>query len=118
MKARLPKGYQSPQGGSNNLEQITRKAQELQEKMQKASEELEKKEYSHTAGGGAVEAVVTGKLEVEKIILNDQAIDKDDKEMLTDLIIAAVNGALRLAKEEKEATMDEISGGLEVPGGF
>ncbi|MDR1466820.1 MAG: YbaB/EbfC family nucleoid-associated protein [Oscillospiraceae bacterium] len=116
MKARLPKKYSS--GNSNNIEAIAKKAQELQEKMQKASDALEEREYSSTSGGGAVEAVVSGKLEVKKIILKDQVVDKDDKDMLADLVVAAVNEALRLAKEEKENTMNEISGGLNVPGGF
>jgi DNA-binding YbaB/EbfC family protein len=116
LKARLPKKYSS--GNSNNIEAIAKKAQELQEKMQKASDALEEREYSSTSGGGAVEAVVSGKLEVKKIILKDQVVDKDDKDMLADLVVAAVNEALRLAKEEKENTMNEISGGLNVPGGF
>jgi len=116
MKARLPKEFNG--GGANNLQQIARQAQKMQEEMQKATDELKEKEYSSTSGGGAIEATVSGDLEVKEIKLKQEVVDPEDTEMLSDLIVAAVNEALRLAKEEKEKTMDKISNGLNVPGMF
>lgn len=115
MKARLPQGFG---GGPNNLQQLARQAQQLQEKMDAASQELEEKEYSATAGGGAVNVVVTGKMEVKSIDLKPEVVDPEDIEMLSDLVIAAVNEALRAAATEKAETMEQLSGGLNMPGLF
>lgn len=116
MKARLPKGYGG--GGAGNMQQIARQAQKMQEAMETATEELEAKEYSSTSGGGAVKVTVTGKLEVKSIEIDPEVIDPDDAEMLSDLIIAATNEALRAASQEKEDTMSALSGGLNIPGLF
>lgn len=115
MKARLPQGFG---GGSNNLQQLAKQAQQLQEKMDAASQELEEKEYSAAAGGGAVNVVVTGKMEVKSITIKPEVVDPEDIEMLSDLVIAAVNEALRTAASEKADTMEQISGGLNMPGLF
>ncbi len=116
MKARLPKNFSN--GGASNIQQLARQAQKMQEEMDAANTELEEKEYSATAGGGAVTAVVTGKMEVKSLDIKKDVVDPEDVEMLSDLVIAAVNEALRNAHEEKVATMDKISGGLNVPGLF
>ncbi|MBQ5398002.1 MAG: YbaB/EbfC family nucleoid-associated protein [Ruminococcus sp.] len=116
MKARLPKGYSN--GGANNMQQIARQAQKMQEAMETATEELEAKEYSATAGGNAVKVTVTGKMEVKAIEIQPEVIDPEDAEMLSDLIIAATNEALRAAATEKEETMTSLSGGLNIPGLF
>jgi DNA-binding YbaB/EbfC family protein len=116
MKARLPKGYGG--GGSNNMQQIARQAQKMQEAMEAATEELEAKEYSATSGGGAVKVTVTGKMEVKSIEIEPEVIDPEDAEMLSDLIIAATNEALREANQEKEDTMGALSGGINLPGIF
>lgn len=92
MKARLPKGYSN---GGGNMQQIARQAQKMQEAMETATEELEAKEYTATAGGNAVKVTVTGKMEVKAIEIEPEVIDPDDAEMLSDLIIAATNEALR-----------------------
>lgn len=115
MKARLPQGFG---GGPNNLQQLAKQAQQLQEKMDAASQELEEKEYSAAAGGGAVNVVVTGKMEVKSITIKPEVVDPEDIEMLSDLVIAAVNEALRTAASEKADTMEQISGGLNMPGLF
>ncbi len=115
MKARLPKGYG---GGSNNMQQIARQAQKMQEAMEAATEELEAKEYCATSGGGAVKVTVTGKMEVKSIEIEPEVIDPEDAEMLSDLIIAATNEALREANQEKEDTMGALSGGINLPGIF
>ncbi len=114
MKARLPQGYGS--NGANNLQQLARQAQKLQEDMDAATAELEAKEYSATAGGNAVSVTVTGKMEVKSIDIKPEVVDPEDVEMLSDLVIAAVNEALRTAATEKNERMEKISGGLNVPG--
>lgn len=115
MKARLPIGMGA---GTPNLQQLARQAQKMQEDMDKANAELEEKEYSSTSGGGAVSVVVTGKLEVKSIDIKPEVVDPDDVEMLSDLVIAAVNQAIRLANDDKNQRMEQISGGLNVPGLF
>ena len=116
MKARLPKGYGG--GGANNIQQLARQAQKIQDDMEAASAELESKEYEAAAGGGAVKVTVTGKLEVVKVDIQPEVVDPEDVEMLSDLIMAAVNEAIRTAAKEKEERMDAISGGLNIPGMF
>ena len=111
MKARLPQGYGG--GGAANLQQLARQAQKMQEQMEAVSAELEEKEYTATAGGDAVKAVVTGKMEIKP-----EVIDPEDAEMLGDLVTAAVNEALRAASQEKEERMSALSGGMNIPGLF
>lgn len=116
MKARLPKGYGG--GGAGNMQQLARQAQKMQEAMETATEELEAKEYSATAGGNAVKVVVTGKMEIKSIDISPEVIDPEDAEMLSDLVMAATNEALRAAANDKEDTMSALSGGLNIPGLF
>ena len=116
MKARLPKGYSN--GGNTNIQQLARQAQKMQEEMDAASKELDEKEYSATAGGGAITAVVKGSLEIKSLEISKDVVDPEDIDMLSDLVIAAVNEAIRNARDEKAETMDKISGGLNVPGLF
>lgn len=116
MKARLPKGYGG--GGNANLQQIARQAQKMQEDMDAANTELEAKEYTATAGGSAVTVVATGKMEIKSIDIKPEVVDPEDIEMLSDLIIAATNEALRAAADDKAETMEKISGGLNLPGMF
>ncbi|MBQ2944267.1 MAG: YbaB/EbfC family nucleoid-associated protein [Ruminococcus sp.] len=119
MKARLPQGYGS--GGASNLQQLARQAQKMQAQMETATEELEAKEYSATSGGGAVKVTVSGKMELTNIEIAQDVVDPDDVEMLSDLVMAAVNEALRAAQDDKEKTMEAISGGMSgmgIPGLF
>jgi DNA-binding YbaB/EbfC family protein len=115
MKARLP---QMNNGGASNLQQLARQAQKLQDQMDEITNELDVKEYSATAGGDAVKATVTGKMEVKAIEIKPEVVDPEDVEMLSDLVLAAVNEALRAAATEKQERMEKISGGLNVPGMF
>lgn len=110
MKARLPKGYGG--GGAGNFQQIARQAQKMQEDMATATEELNNKEYSATAGGNAVKVTVTGEMIVKSIEIEPEVVDPDDVEMLSDLVMAAVNEALRSATKDRDDTMESISGGL------
>lgn len=116
MKARLPQGYGG--GGAANIQQLARQAQKIQDDMATVEKELEEKEYSATAGGNAVKVTVTGKMEVSAIELSPEVVDPEDVEMLTDLIMAATNEALRAASTDKEERMSKISGGLNIPGFF
>ena len=117
MKARLPKGYGGG-GGANNIQQLARQAQKIQDDMEAATAALESKEYEAAAGGGAVKVTVTGKMELTKVEIQPEVVDPDDVEMLADLVMAATNEALRSAAKEKDETMESISGGLNIPGMF
>lgn len=114
MKARLPQGYGG--GGASNLQQIARQAQKMQEQMAQTTKDLEETEYSAASGGDAVRATVTGKMEVKSIEIKPEVVDPEDVEMLSDLVIAAVNEALRAAASDRAERMGKISGGLNVPG--
>ena len=113
MKARIPKG-----GTPSNLQQIAKQAQKMQEEMDVANSQLEEKEYTATAGGGMVDVVVTGKMEVTSINIKPEVVDPEDVDLLSDMIMAATNEALRKATEDKAQTMEKISGGLNIPGLF
>lgn len=116
MKARLPQGY--GKGAPNNMQQLAKQAQQMQDQMEALSAELDEKEYTASAGGDAVKAVVLGKLEVKEIVIKPEVVDPDDVEMLGDLVTAAVNEALRSAEKEKDERMNAISGGLGGLGGL
>ena len=105
-----------PGGGMpGNMNNIMKQAQRMQRQMEESQKELESKEFTAKAGGGAVEVTVTGKKTVSKITIDKEAVDPEDTEMLEDTIMAAVNEALRMADEANEAIMGKMSGGL---GGF
>ena len=116
MKARLPQGYGG--GGAANIQQLARQAQKMQAQMDEASAELAEQEYTAAAGGGAVSVTVTGKMEVKALEIKPEVVDPDDVEMLSDLVTAAVNEALRAAAADKEQTMEKLSGGINIPGLF
>ena len=100
--------------GGINMNMI-KQAQKMQQDMARMQAELEEKEYTAQAGGGMVEAVVTGKRVVKSIKVDPEAVDPDDVEMLQDLIVAAVNEALRTAENDVAASMQSITGGLGLP---
>ena len=105
-----------PGGGMpGNMSNLMKQAQRMQRQMEESAKELETAEITATAGGGAVEVTVTGKKEVTKVKLDPEAVDPDDVEMLEDVIMAAVNEALRKADEASAANMAKLTGGL---GGF
>ena len=106
-----------PGGGMpGNMSNLMKQAQRMQRQMEEAQKELETKEFTAAAGGGAVEVTVTGKKEVVKVKLAEEVVDPEDIEMLQDLIVAATNEALRKAEEENAAMMNRMTGGL--GGGF
>ena len=113
MKARLPKGVG---GGQGNMQSMIKQAQKMQEQMTQLQTELDEREYTAAAGGGAVSCTVSGKREVLRLDIKPEVVDPEDVEMLSDLITAAVNEALRKAVETSEAEMNKITGGLNIPG--
>ena len=103
-------GY--PGGMPGNMNNLMKQAQKMQRQMEEATKELEEKEMTASAGGGVVEVTVSGKKEVTKIKIDPEAVDPDDVEMLEDLIMAAVNEALRKIEEYSQQSMNKITGGL------
>ena len=99
-----------------NMNNLMKQAQRMQRQMEEGQKELETKEFTAAAGGGAVEVTVSGKKEVLKVKLSEEVVDPEDIEMLQDLIVAATNEAMRKADEESAALMSKMTGGL--GGGF
>ena len=89
-----------------------KQAQRIQRQMEEQQKELEAKEFTAAAGGGAVEVTVSGKREVLKVKLAEEVVDPEDIEMLEDLIVAATNEAIRKVDEETGAAMSKLTGGL------
>ena len=108
-----------PGGGMpGNMNNLMKQAQRMQRQMEEAQKELEEKEVTATAGGGAVEVTVSGKHEVTKIKLSEEVVDPDDIEMLEYLIMAATNEAFRKLDEESQSSMAKITGGIGGLGGL
>ncbi len=101
--------------GGGNMNNMIRQAQKMQQDMLKAQEELESKTYEAAAGGGVVSAAVSGKKELVSVAIDPEAVDPDDVEMLQDLIVAAVNEALRKASDDAASQMSRLTGGLNLP---
>jgi len=98
------------------MDEILRQAQLMQSKMAEMQEELARKSVEGSSGGGMVRAVATGKLDLLSISIDKAVVDPDDVEMLQDLITAAVNDALRQARQLAEQEMAGLAGGLKIPG--
>ena len=107
-----------PGGMPGNMNNLMKQAQKMQKQMEENQKALEEKEFTATAGGGAVEVTVSGKREIVKVKLSEEAVDTDDVEMLEDLIVAATNEALRQAEEAAASAMSALTGGLGGLGGF
>ncbi len=105
-------GYGGGGGGGGNMQQLVRQAQKLQEQMAKAQEDLDAKEYTAQAGGGMVTVVATGKRELKSVEIKPECVDPDDVEMLQDMILAAVNEALRSGEQAREAEMSRLTPGM------
>ena len=105
-------------GGGANMQQLMRQAQKLQQQMTDMNEQLDAAEYEAAAGGGMVKVKVTGKREVKEIVIDPQVVDPEDVEMLQDLVMAAVNEALRAGEEAREQQMSRMAPGLGGMGGM
>ena len=110
-------GFRGMPGGMNQAAMI-KQAQKMQQEMLRMQEEMETKTYSATAGGGMVTAVVNGKHELQDLQINPEAVDPDDVEMLQDMVIAAVNEAMRTADTDSANNMSRLTGGLNLGGLF
>lgn len=95
-----------------NMANLMKQAQKMQRQMEEQAKEMENKEFTATAGGGAVEVTVSGKREVVKVKLDQEVVDPDDVEMLEDLIVAATNEALRKVEEASTSAMSKLTGGF------
>ena len=104
-------GFRGPMGGGMNMNMI-KQAQKMQQDMLKMQEELDAKTYSASAGGGVVTAEGNGKRELITLTIDPEAVDPDDVEMLQDMVIAAVNSALKAAETSREESMAKVTGGL------
>ena len=101
-----------------NMNNLMKQAQRMQRQMEETTKELENKEYTAAAGGGAVSVTVSGKKEVTAVKISPEAVDPDDVEMLEDLIMAATNEALRQLEEFSSDSMSKITGGMGGLGGL
>ena len=104
-----------PGMGMGNMQQLQRQMQKLQQQMADTQEQLEARSYEATSGGGMVTATVSGKKQLVSLTVKPEAVDPEDVEMLQDLILTAVNGAIKLADDETSKAMAKLQGGL---GGF
>ena len=112
-------GYRGgmPMGGMNQM-QMMKQAQKMQQDLLKMQEEMETREYEATAGGGVITAAVNGKKELLRVTIDPEAVDPEDVEMLQDMVVAAVNEAMRKAEEDSAANMSKLTGGLGLGGLF
>lgn len=115
----MAKGYRGgmPMSGGGNMNMV-RQAQKMQEEMQKMQQALEESEFEATVGGGVVTARVSGGHELKGLVIAPEAVDPEDVEMLQDMIVAAVNEAMRKAEAEQAAGMQKLTGGLNLGGLF
>ena len=102
-----------PGGGMpGNMANLMKQAQKMQRQMEEQAKEMETKEFSATAGGGAVEVTVSGSKKILQVKLDEEVVDPDDVEMLEDLVMAATNEALRMAEDANAEVMNKMTGGL------
>ena len=110
-------GFRGMPGGMNQAAMM-KQVQKMQQDMIRMQEELETKTYNATSGGGMVTATVNGKNELVNLEINPEAVDPDDVEMLQDMVIAAVNEAMRAAETDKANNMSRMTGGMNLGGLF
>lgn len=115
MKAKLPQGYG---GGPQNMQAMMRQAQKMQEDMAVLQEQLDSREYEIKAGGGVVTVVITGKKQIKTIDINPEIVDPDDVEMLSDILVAGINEAIKIVEDTNAKEMEKVTGGLNMPGLF
>ena len=108
-------GYRGGFPGGGNQMSMMKQAQKMQQDFMKMQQELESTDFEFTSGGGAVRAVITGTRQFKTIEIKPEAVDPDDVEMLQDLILAAVNGALKAADDRTSEAMAKLQGGMGFP---
>ena len=115
MKVRLPQGVG---GGPSNMQSMIKQAQKMQEEMAEKQAELEEREYDVAAGGGVVNVKINGKKEILSVKIDPEVVDPDDVETLEDLIVAAVNEAIKRVETTSAEEMQKITGSMSIPGMF
>ena len=115
MRANVPKGMG---GGAGNMQAMLRQAQKMQEDMAALQEELDAREYEVKAGGGVVAVKINGKKEVLSIDIQPEIVDPDDVETLSDILVAAVNEAIKRVESTNAAEMEKVTGSMSMPGMF
>ncbi len=105
-------------GGMGNMNQMLKQAQKMQQDMAKIQDELVERTVEVSVGGGAISVVATGDNKIKEIKIKPEVVDPEDVEMLEDLVLSAVNEALRKAEEMKASEMSKITGGINMPGMF
>ena len=114
MRANIPKGM----GGGQNMSAMLRQAQKMQEDMAALQEDLDSREYEVKAGGGVVTVNINGKKEILSIDIQPEIVDPDDIETLSDILVAAVNEAIKRVETTNSTEMDKITKGMNMPGMF
>ena len=112
MRANYPKGM----GGAGNMSAMLQQAQKMQEDMQSLQEELDGREYEVSAGGGAVNVKISGKKQILALDIDPEIVDPDDIETLSDILIAAVNEAIKRVDDTNTQEMSKLTGALGMPG--
>lgn len=115
MKVRLPQGMG---GGPSNMQAMIKQAQKMQEEMAEKQAELEAREYETSAGGGVVNVKINGKKEILSVKIDPEVVDPDDVETLEDLVVAAINEAIKTVESVSAEEMGKITGGIGMPGMF
>ncbi len=115
MKANIPKGMG---GGPQNMQAMLRQAQKMQEDMAAKQEELNAREYDISAGGGVVNVKINGQREILAIDLKPEIVDPDDIETLSDILVAAVNEAIKRVDDTNNSELNKITGAMNFPGMF
>ena len=101
-----------------NMNNLMKQAQKMQKQMEENQKPLEEKEFTATAGGGAIEVTMTGKKVITKVKIAEEAVDPDDVEMLEDMVMAAMNEVIRKVEDETAAVMSKLAGGMGGLGGL
>ncbi len=115
MKARLPQGMG---GGPSNMQGMMKQVQKMQDQMTELQADLDEREYEVNAGGGVVTVKINGKKEILSIALKPEIVDPDDIETLSDVLVAAVNEAIRKVEDTNSEEMSKITGNVSIPGLF
>ncbi len=111
MKVRIPQS-----GGPSNMQAMIKQAQKMQEDMASKQAELETREYEVSAGGGVVSVKINGKKEILSVKLSEEIVDPDDIETLEDLVVAAVNEAIKRVESDAQDELGKITGSMGIPG--
>ena len=101
-----------------NMNNLMKQAQRMQQQMEETQAELEAKEYEASAGGGVVKVKINGQKEITELTIDPEAVDPDDVEMLQDVIMAAVNEAIRMQADDEKEQLGKITGGMGMGGGL